>query len=44
MWKIKLSDLIGALMLRIGDRVEKTVHSAYQCTWTGSNNANLSPK
>lgn len=32
-------------MLRVGDGVEKiTVHGAFQCTWIGSNKANLFPK
>ena len=32
-------------MLRVGDGVGKfTVHSAFQCTRTGNNKVNLSPK
>lgn len=36
---------IYTLMPRVGDGVGKiTAHSAFQCRWTGSDKANLSPK
>lgn len=45
MWKIRALGFnrhIDAEDRRQGR--EKTAHSSFQCTWTGNNNASLSPK